>query len=332
MAADREISQEVAFESERRSRLAVPVTAGGVLYLLGAIIVANQLRGLPTVGVIQGLEPALTGRARGAESPRAPEVRYLSHHAFGLISGSVLEAIGLAALTLALLFLLLATRFRAPEPSPVARMLVLVGGVGTVLFTVISQVVRAIRTHQFVAGHNFSDHAVEQAVYTGAANVIVEFFTVLLPFVLVVGMVMTLLRATRVGLIQRWLRTLGIVAAVLLLPFLSATLFTLQVIPAFWMVALGILFMGKLPSGDPPAWSTGEAVPWPPTGGRQASDGAAASAGELNGQRSAAPDASAEQDRGGDQQLEDEGAPGTAVASGSSSPGRRRRRKRGGRR
>ena len=263
MSQDRETSQQLALENERRTRLAVPVTAGGVIYLLGAIIVANQLQGLPTVGVIQGLEPALKGQAHPAESPRAAEVRYLSHHTFGLIAGGVLQAIGFAALTLALLFLLDAIRRRAPEPSPAARWLVMVGGVGAALISVAGQIVRAIRTHEFVAGHNFTDHAVEKAAYTGVANVTVEFLTLLLPLLLVIGLVLTVLRGARVGLMPRWLRTFGIIGGVLMLPFFTATLYTLQVIPAGFLVALGFLFMGRLPGGDPPAWAAGEAIPWP---------------------------------------------------------------------
>ncbi len=37
----------------------------------------------------------------------------------------------------------------------------------------------------------------------------------------------------------------------------------LQLVPAFWMVMIGILFVGRWPKGDPPAWAAGEARPWP---------------------------------------------------------------------
>ncbi len=59
MATAAEIEQRTAFESERRARLAVPAVAGGVLYLLSGIILNATLKELPTVGVLQGLEPAL---------------------------------------------------------------------------------------------------------------------------------------------------------------------------------------------------------------------------------------------------------------------------------
>ncbi len=319
MSPDRETREQLALESERRARLAVPVTSGGVLYLIGAIIIANQLQGLPTVGVIQGLEPALKGHAHAAVSPRAEEVRYLSHHAFGLIAGGVLQALGYAALAFGLLFLLSAIRNRAPEPSPAARWLVIVGGAGAATIAIVGQVVRAIRTHEFVVGHNFTDHAVEKAAYTGVANVTVEFLTLLLPLLLVIGLVLTVLRAARVGLIPRWLRTFGIIGAVLMLPFFTATLYTLQVIPAGFIVALGFLMMGRLPGGDPPAWAAGEAIPWP----------SAASRGGGAPERESA-DGVGSGSRGGDaeNELAENGSQG-ALAGGGASSGKRRKRRRG---
>jgi len=108
-------------------------------------------------------------------SARAEEVKYLSHHAFGLIAGSVLEAIAAVALTLVLLFLLSATRFRRAETPRAAGPLVIAGGVGLAVFGIASQVVRAIRTHQFATGHNFSEAAVEHALTKGAANLAIGY-------------------------------------------------------------------------------------------------------------------------------------------------------------
>jgi hypothetical protein len=54
---------------------------------------------------------------------------------------------------------------------------------------------------------------------------------------------------------------LGIFTGVLL--FLPIGGAELQVVPAFWLVMMGILYLGKWSKGDPPAWAAGEARPWP---------------------------------------------------------------------
>ena len=74
-------------------------------------------------------------------------------------------------------------------------------------------------------------------------------------------MIAIVVSAMRVGLLTRWMGVLGIFTGVLiLLPIGGATL---EVVPAFWMVAMGILLRGRWPDGDPPAWAAGEARPWP---------------------------------------------------------------------
>ena len=67
---------------------------------------------------------ALRGEAKPRVSPRAAEVKFISHHAFALIAGSVLAAIAIGALVLALLLLFDAARFRRPQSWAPARPLV----------------------------------------------------------------------------------------------------------------------------------------------------------------------------------------------------------------
>lgn len=261
MPSTGDVRELIAFESERRARLSIPAAAGGVLFLLSAIIANAVITGLPTVGLIQGLEPALRGE-RNPLNPRAQEVRYLSHQALGLIAGSVLQAVAIGALVIVLLFLLRCAAARDVEAPRAARTLVIVGGVGLAFFGIAAQVLRAIRAHEFALGHDSSEAAVEHALTKGAAWAVIDYAGLLTPLVLVIGMVMVLLASTRAGLTTRWLRSLGIGAAVITLPFFAA-IFYLQLIPAAWLVSIAFMFSGRLPGGDPPAWTTGEARPWP---------------------------------------------------------------------
>jgi hypothetical protein len=261
MPSSSEIKEQVAWETERRTRLAVPAFAGGVLYLLSGIITQSTLNGAPTVGILQGLAPALEGVANPTVSPRAPEVKFISHHAGPLIAGSVLAALAIAVLTLVLLLLVEATRFRRPETWGPARMLVIAGGAALAVISIAHQIVAAIETHKFATGHDLSNHAVENALTKGAANLVVDYLSLVAGLSLAVGMIVTMINAMRVGLVTRWMGVVGIISGILI--FLPIGGATLEVVPSFWIVAMGILYIGKWPNGQPPAWESGEARPWP---------------------------------------------------------------------
>jgi hypothetical protein len=313
-----EIKQQVEFEADRRTRLGVPAVAGGVLYMLSGIIQSSTVNAAPSVGVLQGLAPAIAGQANPPVSPRAAEIKYESHHAFGLIAGSVLTSIAIAALVLILLFLSASTQFRRPQSNRAARPLTLVGGVLLALLSVGGQIFLAIKKHAFATGHDLTGHAVNAITHNTAYDIF-AYVTPLAGIALAVGMVITVTNAVRVGLLPRWMGILGGVAALLLLVPAA----TLDLVPAFWFVATGILLMGKYPKGDPPAWEAGQARPWP-------------TQAELRAERDArqdGPSGKGKGGRGGAQPvLSASGgdvAPDPAPRAGGSA--RKRRRKRGGR-
>jgi hypothetical protein len=318
MATATDVEQRTAFESDRRARLAVPAAAGGVLYLLSGIILNATLKELPSVGVLQGLEPVLRGEASPAVSPRAPEVKYIDHHAFGLIAGSVLTAIAVAALVLVLLFIADATRFRRVT-WPAGRPLVLVGGIGVALLNVIHEAILAIEAHKFATGGDFTNKAVDKALLTtGWGGIVLGLLGLLAALALAVGMIAVMVGSMRAGLLPRWLSMFGTLSALLFLPFFGNTL-VVTLIPTFWLVATSILLWERWPSGDPPAWASGEACPWPTQADlrvkREEEKGASAG-GRSRGSKSA---------RNGGEPAGDVAPPPTPVAGGS----RRKRRKRG---
>ena len=67
--------------------------------------------------------------------------------------------------------------------------------------TVGHQVVSAILTHNFVTGYDFSNHAVDQALTKGTANLVTEYVDLIAGLTLAMGMFLTMLGAMRVGLI-----------------------------------------------------------------------------------------------------------------------------------
>jgi hypothetical protein len=313
-----EIRDQVARESGFRERLAVPAFAGGVLYLLGGIIVSSTLSGAPTVGLFQGLAPALRGEANPAVSPRAAEVKFISHHGFALVAGSTLTAAAVVVLMLVLLLLLYATRFRRSESWAPARPLVLIGGIGLPLLDLAHSVILAIGAHSFASGHDFSNHAVDRVLLTaGPVGITLGFAGLLAALALAVGMAAVMLGAMRVGLLPRWMSILGIFAGLFFLPFFSSA--TLELITAFWMVAMGILLMGRWPNGEPPAWAAGEARPWPSQAERRAEDEKEAAGKRAgNGRRELAQTAAGSEAEGD-----------RSPANGSAGKRRRKRKARG---
>jgi hypothetical protein len=276
-----DLRARVDFETARRTRLAVPCTAGGVLYLLGAITVSSVLKGLPTVGVLQGVAPALAGQANPAVSPRAAEVRFYDHHVFGLIGGALLSSLAVGALVFVLLFLFDSARFRRSQTASIIRPLVLVGGTALAVLTVLAEIVQALAAHSFVTGHDFTTSAVEHVFTKNVLYEILGFATPLAALAFVAGMISLMVSTVRVGLQPRWLGILGGVGAVILLiPSQELSLIT-----AFWMVATGILLMGRFPGGDPPAWPAGAARPWPSQVQARASRDAQRGGGSGGGRR-----------------------------------------------
>jgi hypothetical protein len=80
---------------------------------------------------------------------------------------------------------------------------------------------------------------------------------------LAVGLVYTSLWSMRTGLLTRFVGTLGMavgVASVLFNPIFALAL----------IAFLGLIFIGRVPGGRPPAWDAGEAVPWPSPGEQRA--------------------------------------------------------------
>lgn len=259
-------------ESERRGRLAVPAFAGGFLYVLSAIVVSSTLKGAPKVGLVEALTPALSGVSEPAVSPRTSEVKFISHHAFSVIVGSTLAAIAVGVLMMITLLLLDAARFRRPATWSAARPLVLFGGLAVALVSVAHQVVSAFETHDFAVGHDHSNHAVNQALTEGALNTILQYLALLGGLALAVGLIATVVNALRTGLLPRWMVVLGVFSGlIILLPIGGGEL---QVVPALWMVMMGILYAGRWPNEEPPAWAAGEARPWvSPAQQRAAKDG-----------------------------------------------------------
>ncbi len=79
-----------------------------------------------------------------------------------------------------------------------------------------------------------------------------------------VAMFYSCLHAMRVGLLTRFWGSLGMALGAVSFLFFQFTL--------LWFIYFGILLIGRIPNGKPPAWESGEAVPWPTPGEKAAAE------------------------------------------------------------
>jgi hypothetical protein len=257
---------QIAWEVHRRARVAVPAVAAGVLYELSSITLSAALKKAPTVGALQSITPAVnSGQVDPRPGPGTAFVKYLSHNAFGQIAGSVMAAISVSLIVLALAFLYDASRFRRPQTWPFARPLLIFGGIGFAVLSVAHEAVQAVTTHSFAVGHDFSIAAADRAINGNAPQQVITYLSLLTALAFAAGFIITVINAMRTGLISRPLAYGGCLVAVLfVVPF------PLQIIIALWMLMFGILLLGRWPRGDPAAWEAGEARPWPSSADQRA--------------------------------------------------------------
>jgi len=111
---------------------------------------------------------------------------------------------------------------------------------------------------------------------------------------LVVMMIYVPLQALRAGLLTRFFGSLGVALGASMIIILPVALLASLI----WIGYLGLLFVGRVPGGRPPAWEAGEAIPWPrpgdeaPAQPKPADDAIEGEATEVPGEEAAeAPDA-----------------------------------------
>ena len=250
----------VADERARGKQAAAASIAAGVLTMGGGLVAAAVYSDLPSVHVLDAM------RERFAASPPAPgikarQVLWYDDNSVRLILVAVVLALAAAAIGLALTHLYRSVRARRPQ---LPRYVVYAAVAGAVLVA-IAGVVQALAVS--VEASSFASTAAARQTSDAARDVLqgpVVIASLLLRQVgaLALGLAFILLalNGMRAGLLTRFMGVLGIIVGVLFIIPIGSSL---PIVQAFWLLALGVLFLGRWPSGMPPAWVTGEAQPWP---------------------------------------------------------------------
>jgi hypothetical protein len=176
------------------------------------------------------------------------------------IAGAILYGIGSLAIFFAMAYLFRATRARRPAMPQFALVLAAIGAVGFGIGRAVAEVARYVSAHDFVNAADQSNSAASDAL-SPTATVVGQLIWETSALALGFAIAIISLNAMRVGLLTRFMGILGVIVGVAVAPILPID--QQGIIRVFWLAALGLLFLGRLPSGVPKAWTTGQAEPWP---------------------------------------------------------------------
>jgi hypothetical protein len=237
---------------------------------------------------------------RGANNVKELLPQVKAHNGAFIVSG-VLTALATLVYIVPLLYLYRVTRFRRPELPAVTRILAIAGPVVFAICAVWFQFRQGHAADQFAAGSVKTNKHAENLLRD--ATTLVAALSLAASIAMGFATLMISLNAMRAGLLSRFMGVLGVIlGALFVLPLIAS-----PIIQLFWLIALGMLFIGVWPGqGRGPAWETGEATPWP------------------SPQRGPAP---AQVEDQAEETDDDEDADGAAPAAGQPAPRKRKKRK-----
>jgi hypothetical protein len=176
------------------------------------------------------------------------------------IVSSLVNALGLLGLGGTLAFLFTAVKARRPQMSQAAWFTLIAGVVLAVVGGIGYGILITSKAHQF-ATHGLQTYPQANALLRTGPVAVLQYAGLIGSLLLAVAFVLIALNAMRVGLLTRFVGYIGIgAAAASLLLIGSAPALLIEV---FFLISTAYLLSGRWPNGDPPAWKTGEAVPWP---------------------------------------------------------------------
>jgi hypothetical protein len=258
VAAVADPDQQLAWEDRQRKGAGVAGVLAGVATFAADIWSQTTFRDVPRPGFLESLgQAAESGPIGRVESVRVAYFQFYDDNAAAILGSSVLRGLGLLALAWAVTFLAVATRARRHEFPRLVIYATLIGAALSAISSILGAFGSSMAVSDFLAGPRTVDEAGELG--GGSLLVTAQFIGLIGQLPLAAGLFLTCLNAQRVGLLTRFLGILGMITAFLMVFPLGP----LPVVQAFWLVALGLVILGSVPGGAPPAWRTGKAEPWP---------------------------------------------------------------------
>jgi hypothetical protein len=259
VAAVADTEEQLAWERRQAKGAALAALAAAFFTFVGTVWRGLTLGDLPRTNVADTIGlAAQPGPVGEATSLRVPTFEYYQDHATAVVASSFMVAIGYIALGWTLSYLAAATRARRPELPKIMLYLPIIGGVLQGISTIVSSFATRSAISSFLDGPRTVDAALD--IGTTGLAVFAQILGLPGALALALALVLIALNAMRVGLLTRFMGVLGMITGALqILPIGGP----LPVVQAFWLIMLSVLFLGRWPNGQPPAWASGKAEPWP---------------------------------------------------------------------
>jgi hypothetical protein len=258
---DLAVTPEQVVERERpvRTRVGLIASAAAVLTVVANVVQNTALANGPRVTPLDALRDA--AGELGRQGLATERVLFIHDRTPGLLISVVLQALAYLGIGVVLLQLLRMTLDRAGRVPRPTRILAIAGPSLAALGVLVRMIGLVTNAASFASSSDHSTQAAHDATSSGALLVAGTIIGQLGIFGLAAALVLVALGAMRVGLLTRFVGVLGAIVGVLQIlgPVSSASF----VVTAFWLAMVGMLFLGRWPSGMPPAWEAGEARPWP---------------------------------------------------------------------
>jgi hypothetical protein len=253
--------QQLAWEAEYRPRAVGASALTALLLVVSGLLTTTAVsRDFPSVGIIQAITPALQGLPAPRVNPHIPAAQLLVDRSGELIAALVVLGLATLLMAYALNYLYVAAKSRRPQTPTAARYLLVTAAPLLAVLGVVRQLVIESNAKDFVRHAAPTENYVD-AVYRGGANSVIGPLSLAAQFALAAAIVLISLNAMRAGLLSRFMGVLGIIVAVLfVIPLFGGGLPIVQIV---WLGLLAALFALRWPGGQPPAWLTGKAEPWP---------------------------------------------------------------------
>jgi hypothetical protein len=259
MAAGTGTDEILAWEARQRPRAAIAATIGAVTILAAAIFSGIIFGDAPRAWFGESVaRTAAPGPLGQQPSLAVPFYEFYDDHANLVLLGSLIRAVGWLATGWALYVLAGATISRRPELPKAGAYLPLFAGALSALSTLVVDFASKIAVDDFLAGPRTV--AAAQDVTATGVLVFGQFLGLGGSLAAATAFVLIGLNAMRAGLLTRFMGVLAIIVGVLLIFPIGSPI---PIVQCFWLAALALLFLGRWPGGEPPAWRTGQAQPWP---------------------------------------------------------------------